>query len=144
MYRQRIKMLREEQEIKQEDISNILNCNRSTYANWESDVIVVPLLIADKLSIIYNVSLSYLLGLNDQKIITYKQNNINYDFLLKLLNNLKKKNNHTYNVIGEHIVVNRSTCYRYFKGLVSIPTDKLILLCDLYRIDIDEITGKKI
>ncbi|MDD2518608.1 MAG: helix-turn-helix transcriptional regulator [Bacilli bacterium] len=44
IYKQRIKILRKEQEIKQEDISMKLNCKRPTYANWESNVIVISVI----------------------------------------------------------------------------------------------------
>lgn len=143
MYKIRLKSLREENDLKQEEISLKLSCNRSTYANWENGEFVIPLYMADKLTIIYNVSLAYLLGLSTENIINYSQKELDYVCLLNNLNKLKLKNTHTYKYIGDKIKVNKSSCYRYFKGLIEIPTDKLIMLCELYSIDIDETTGKK-
>jgi len=144
MYFQRLKNLREDNELKQEEIVSRLKCKRSTYANWENGTIIVPLDIADELSIIYNVSLSYVLGLSNNRNINYKQKRIDYKFLRARLLSLKNENKHTYEIIADYIKTARSTCYRYFNGILLIPTDKLILLCELYNVDIDELSGKRI
>ena len=143
MYFQRLKNLREDSEFKQNEIVSKLNCKRSTYANWENGTIIVPLDIADELSIIYNVPLSYVLGLSNNRNVNYKHKRIDYKFLRSKLLSLKEENKHTYEVIADNIKTARSTCYRYFNGVLSIPTDKLILLCNLYKIDIDELCNKK-
>ncbi|MDD2494525.1 MAG: helix-turn-helix transcriptional regulator [Tissierellia bacterium] len=143
MYFQRLKDLREDKEFKQDEMASKLNCKRSTYANWENGTIIIPLDIADELSILYNVSLSYVLELSNDRNINYKQKKIDYKFLRAKLLSLKIENKHTYEIIADYIRTARSTCYRYFNGFLSIPTDKLILLCNLYKIDIDELCNKK-
>ena len=140
---QRLKILREDAFLKQDEIASKLNCKRSTYANWENETIIVPLNIADELSIMYNTSLSYVLGLNNIRNINYKQKKIDYKYLIEKLLKLKKDYNHTYEQIADHLKINRSTCYRYFHGILKkIPSDKLILLSYLYNIDIDELCGR--
>jgi len=47
----------------QENIANYLNVKRSTYSNWESGFIMLPIEMADKLSIFYKVKLSYVIGI---------------------------------------------------------------------------------
>ncbi len=143
MYFQRLKDLREDKEFKQDEIASKLNCKRSTYANWENGTIIIPLDIADELSILYNVSLSFVLELSNDRNINYKQKNIDYKFLRAKLLSLKIENKHTYGIIADYIKTARSTCYRYFNGVLPIPTDKLILLCNLYKINIDELCNKK-
>lgn len=61
MYFQRIKHLREEFEYTQDYVAKYLGCNRSTYANWETGNIIIPLDIASKLAILYSVFLSFIL-----------------------------------------------------------------------------------
>ena len=51
MYFQRIKHLREEFESTQDYVAKYLGCNRSTYANWETGNIIIPLDIASKFAI---------------------------------------------------------------------------------------------
>ena len=50
MISQRIQHLREEFEYTQEFVAAYLECNRSTYANWETGNIIIPLEVASKLA----------------------------------------------------------------------------------------------
>lgn len=143
MYSQRIKHLREEFEYTQDFVADYLKCNRSTYANWESGNIIIPLNIANKLAILYSVPLSFILGVGTIRSIDEKIELINYEYMRKRLNELKKKNNDTYDKISKYINNNRSTTNRYFNGKVNIPTDKLILLCEYYNENVDELCGMK-
>lgn len=85
MYFQRAKFLREEFEYTQQFVADFLNCKRSTYANWETGYIILPLDIANKLAILYNVPLSYILGIDTIKFVDKKIKNIDYDYLRKRL-----------------------------------------------------------
>lgn len=143
MYIQRLNKLREEKEYTQQFVADKVGISRSTYANWETGNIILPLDVADKLSLLYEVPLSYVLGIGTIRLVDKKIKPINYDVLRSNLNELKDKNNHSFEVIANYINVDRSTCSRYFNGQIKIiPTDKLILLCELYNNDIDKICGK--
>lgn len=62
MFNERLKVLRENNDFKQKDIADFLQCKRSTYANWENETIIIPLDIANRLTLFYKVSLSYILA----------------------------------------------------------------------------------
>lgn len=143
MYFQRIKHLREEFEYTQDYVAKYLGCNRSTYANWETGNIIIPLDIASKLAILYSVPLSFILGVGTIHSIHDKIKIIDYEHMRKRLNELKVNNNDSYEKISRYINNNRSTTNRYFNGKVNIPTDKLILLCEYYNVDVDELCGIK-
>ena len=88
MYSNNLKRLRNEKELTQQFVAEeVLGCRRTTYNNWERGVVMIPIKIADNLSVFYKVSLSCILGIN--KKIEFKKdiNQMNYD---TLLNNLKK------------------------------------------------------
>lgn len=142
MYFQRIRYLREQYEYTQGYVANYLKCKRSTYANWETGNIILPLEIASKLAILYNVPLSYILGIKLNYDST-KVKPINYEYMIKKLNLLKQENKHSYEKISRYIDTNRSTTNRYFNNKISIPTDKLVLLCELYNIEIDDLCGTR-
>ena len=144
MYFQRTKMLREEFGYTQNYVAKYLKCSRSTYANWESGYIMLPLDIASKLSILYGVSISYVLGVNSIKHNDMNGFKIDYTFLKKKLNELKKTNNNSYEEIALYTNVHLSTASRYFNGKIKVPTDKLILLCQFYNIEIEELCCEKI
>lgn len=137
-----IKDLREDNDYKQEDIAKYLKVTRSTYANWECGDARLPLFKADLLSLFYNVPLSYLLGITTKYNKEIKIKKLNYDKLLKKLNELKKINNHSYIDIAIYLNRSSSTVCDYYKGKIIIPLDVLILLSEYYKIDIDELCFK--
>lgn len=143
MYHNNLKKLRNEYEITQKEISEIIGCNRNTYNNWEQEVIMLPIDIADKLSCFYKVRLSYIYGIDKE----YKKiNNIkpyNYDKLIENLWELKSKNKHTYKYIAKYIDCTESTVQRYFNKVFVPPIDRLILITKLYNIDLDVLCGKE-
>lgn len=143
MYSQRIKHLREEYEYTQDFVANYLDCTRSTYANWETGNIIIPLDMASKLAILYNVPLSFILGVGTIHLVEGKMKPIDYEYMVNKLNELKEKNKDSFEAISKYIDNNRSTTNRYFKGKVHIPTDKLILLCEYYNIEVDDLCGTK-
>lgn len=142
MYFQKIKYLREEFEYTQNYVADYLKCKRSTYANWETGNIILLLDVANKLAILYNVPMSYILGIK-ASYSPKKMKPINYEYMLKKLNLLKQENKQTYEEISKYIDTNRSTTNRYYNNKISIPIDKLILLCELYNIEIDDLCGAR-
>lgn len=83
-----------------------------------------------------------LLGVDKNIEYNPKVKEMNYKKLLKNLANLKSNNKNTYDEIGSYIKCTGATCQRYFKGEFKIPIDRLILLSELYEINIDELCGK--
>lgn len=142
MYLNNLKKLRNENEYTQEYVAKKLDTNRSTYNSWERGIVMLPIDIADKISLLYNVKLSYVLGIKDHSKLDFKIKKMNYDVLLDKLLKLKIEKNHTYKDIGKHLKCTAATCQRYFNGVFKIPMDRLVLLSQLYRIDIDELCGK--
>ena len=60
---QRIRDLREDNDLKQREVAAYLNCAQRTYSNYELGQRDIPTEILIKLSAFYNVSVDYLLGL---------------------------------------------------------------------------------
>lgn len=143
MNSQRIRALREEFEYTQKFVADYLKCKRTTYASWETGHIILPLDIANKLAMLYNVPLSFILGTGNNKYSNKKIKEINYIYLRNKLGELKDNSNDSFEKISKYIDTNRSTTNRYFNGKIKIPTDKLILLCEFYNIEIDELCGMK-
>lgn len=141
MYFPRTRALREEFEYTQQFVADYLNCKRTTYESWETGHIILPLDVANKLANLYNVPISYILGTDTIRFVENQLENIDYDFMLKKFNILKEHNNDSYEDISKYINNNKSTTYRYFSGKIKIPTDKLVLLCEYYNVDIDDVCG---
>ena len=64
-YYQRLKDVREDRDLKQEDIAEILKTTQQQYSRWESGAYQMPMENYKILAIYYNISLDYLAGLID-------------------------------------------------------------------------------
>ena len=62
----RIKDLREDKELKQETIANLLNCKQQTYSRYETGEITIDIYRLKTLALFYNTSIDYLIGLTDE------------------------------------------------------------------------------
>jgi len=64
---ERIRNLREDRDLKQEDLARLLNCTQACYSNYENGRRDVPSEVWAKLAEFYGVSVDYLLGLTNAK-----------------------------------------------------------------------------
>lgn len=65
MHYQRIRDLREDHDLKQKDMAEILNCSQQVYSNYELGQRDIPTEVLIRLSEYYRVSVDYLLGLTN-------------------------------------------------------------------------------
>ena len=67
MMYQHIRDLREDKDMTQKQMAEILNCSQRIYSNYERGDVDVPTQILIKLAEFHNTSVDYLLGLTDEK-----------------------------------------------------------------------------
>ena len=65
MYWRRIKDLREDHDLTQQQVADILNCQREVYRRYESGLRELPLSYAIILAKYYNVTIDYLVELSN-------------------------------------------------------------------------------
>lgn len=66
-YYERIKELREDNDMSQEKLSKLLNIGQQTLSQYESNKRKLPIDLLEKYAVIFNVSIDYIMGLtNDQ------------------------------------------------------------------------------
>ena len=63
----RLKDLREDKDLKQEDIAKILGIKQQNYSRYEIGIILMPIDRLEKLAIFYNTSIDYIIGLTNMK-----------------------------------------------------------------------------
>lgn len=63
---ERIRNLREDADLKQRELGEILNCSQRVYSNYERGDLDIPTEILIKLADYYNTSVDYILGLTDE------------------------------------------------------------------------------
>ena len=59
--------MREDSDLKQEDIAKLLNCTQACYSNYENGKREIPPAVLEKLADFYAVSVDYLLGRTNTK-----------------------------------------------------------------------------
>ena len=62
---ERIRNLREDHELKQEDIARLLHCTQACYSNYETGKRDIPTEVLIQLAHLYHTSTDYILGLTD-------------------------------------------------------------------------------
>lgn len=67
MYFQRLTDLRQDHDLTQQDVADILHCKREVYRRYEKGIREIPVSYAITLARYYHVSLDYLLGLTNKK-----------------------------------------------------------------------------
>ena len=68
---QRIRSLREDHDLKQKDMANILRCSQQVYSNYELGQRDIPTEVLIRLSEYYHVSVDYILGLTNNPTRVY-------------------------------------------------------------------------
>ena len=72
----RLKDLREDNDLFQKDVAKILNMSQTGYSKYETGTNDIPTSILIKLALFYETSTDYILGLTNEKNILYKRNDI--------------------------------------------------------------------
>ena len=62
----RLKDLREDHDLKQEEIAKILNISQTNYSKYELEKVNIPISALIVLADFYNTSIDYLIGLTDE------------------------------------------------------------------------------
>ena len=73
MKMQRIRDLREDNDLKQTDIADYLHISQRTYSHYETDSRSMPIEVLKRLAVYYNTSMDYLAELTDEKKALHKK-----------------------------------------------------------------------
>ncbi len=139
----KVRDLREDHDLTQRVVAQLLGDTRSTYTKWEFDNEILPSVTLDKLAQILHTNLEYMLGISiDKRAIQYPDD-IDIGFIGQQLRKQRLKLNKTQSDFAKTLKIHQSTYSYYEDGRTRIPTEKLILLSITYRISLNEICGAK-
>ena len=140
-YYRRMKDLREDNDLTQQDIANYLNVTRGTYSMYECGSNIIPLHLLDQLSLKYQVSIDYLVGLSNDKI-SKNVKPMNFDIMCQRLKEQRIKNELSQQNVSKTIGITQSHYATYENGRNIIPITRLIKIAKLYNVSIDYLIGK--
>ncbi len=138
----KLKEIRENRQITQTKLANILKVSRSTYSIWEleKDVILIKHLI--DISNYYNVSIDYLLNLTAIEQYDTHSDKINLDLMSIRLKEIRKENKLTQVKLSEILNVAKGTLANYECKRNAIATPFLYEICKKYNVSSDYLLGK--
>lgn len=137
-----IKELRDYYDKTQQEMADILNVGRSTYAGWENGIDSIPLLKLNELCNYYEISLDYICGLTSNKKVNKNKNGIDMVNIGIKLKEIRTLNKDTQANTAKAIGIDQSTYSRYEQGQTMITVYQLIEFAKHYNVSIDYICNK--
>ena len=139
---QRIRDIREDNDISQKEMAQILGINRSRYSLWELGINIIPLNYLVLFADYFNISLEYVLNLNNNRNNKNLVKGLN---LLTLGNNLKAlriKNNLSQNEMASILKVSQACINKYEKGNILISLSNLYMISKEFNVSLSKLCGK--
>jgi len=138
----RLKDIREDNDLNQDDMANILGVKRSRYSLWELGINIIPLNYLSNFADYFSVSLDYILGLTNKKNDNNLIKGINFEILGNNLKLLRKKNNLSQEDMANILNVTQACITKYEKGQIQISTSNLYKVSKKFKISLSELCGK--
>jgi len=140
----RMRLIRDEIEMTQDDLAKILGVHRSTYAGWEIGKDTIPLRKLKLLSDYLKISIDYIVGLsNENNYIKSKEKDIKLAIVARNLKTIRKEQNLNQKDIYMQLNTTSSTYSAYETGKVLIQTSFLYIIANKYKYSIDWIISNK-
>lgn len=139
----RIKDIREDNDLSQENLSEILGVNRSTYSMWETGINIMPLKYLYKFARYFNYSIDYVLGLNNDRNPVKMDDELDFQKLGNNMRTVRLKNRLYQKDIVKILKVKQSNIAKYEKGLIPIPTANLYIFCKAFNLSFCDIVNKE-
>ena len=141
-YKERLKNLREQLEIKQSDLAKLLKISNKTYSAYEIEYEIIPSKHLIKLVDYLNTSVDYLFGFTDLVQYNSYQTGINLNFSDQRIKDFRKENKITQTKLANQLNTTFSVISGYEIGRRLIATSFLYDLCKKYHISADYLLGK--
>ena len=140
IYNLRLKELRVNRNISQEELSKNIGLARQTYNHYEVQENIIPLKYLNILANYFNVSIDYILGLSEVNHISKTE--IDVTLCGKRLKEFRKEKDLTQEKLVEFLNIDQPTWSIYEKGKSLIGTPFLYAICKKYNISADYLLGR--
>lgn len=138
----RIKDLRENYDLSQIKMAEIMGVSKSTYGRWETDEAFIPLNHFNDLCNFFDVSMDYMTGLSDKKNYDIINKKLNKELIGKRLKSFRMDNNITQDDLAKNINTSHSTISAYENGKTMLLTAFAYNIAKKYNISLDWLCGR--
>lgn len=139
----RLKDIRENNDLKQKDIAKILNVSRPNYTRWETKEKIIPLIKLNDFCNYFNINMDYVIGLTNNLIKINKTIILDKKAIGRNLKEFRNKNNITQEELALKLGTTHSVISAYENGHTLILTAFLINLCRVYNLSADTLCNRK-
>ncbi len=139
---ERLFFLREEQDLFQNDIANILNVKQVNISNWENGKEIIPLTKLNMYANYFNVSFDYIMKLSDKKIPSINRNTLDKILIGKNIKIIRMQNNLSQQDLANVLNTTKSTIWAYEAGKTLILTAFAYQICVKYNVSMDWLCGR--
>ena len=138
----KIKDLRDEHDLNQIKAAEIMGVSKSTYARWETDEAIIPLVHLNNLCNYFDVSMDYMTGLSKQKNYSITNKKLNKELIGKRLKEFRTSHSLTQEKLAKEINTSHSTISGYEHGKNMILTAFAYNIAKKYNISLDWLCGR--
>ena len=138
----RIKDLRIDNKLTQQDIAKYLNISTDAYSQFERMDTLIPIELLNKLANYYQVSLDYLLKMTDVPSITILNEDLDKVQIGENLKKIRKDNKLYQETLAQEIGTSHSLISEYESGKKLISLTYGYAICRRYHVSLDYLYGK--
>ena len=137
-----LKDIREDHDLTQEKMAEILGVKRSTYSLWELGINIIPIDDLSNFADYFDLNIDYIVGLSKNRSNNGNKSNFDINILGQNLKKLRKKNKLTQEEFGKLINVSQAAINKYESGKIQISFSNLYILSKKFNISIRELLSK--
>jgi len=142
IYKERLKNIREENEVKQQELADLLDVHFTAYSQFEREYTIIPIKHLNTICNFFNISLDYIFGFTNEKNYDNNKKEIDIELSGERLKNFRKENKITQEKLASILNTTQSNIVGYEKGKFLIATPYLYEICEKYKISADYLMGK--
>ena len=143
MIRIRLKEIRENNDMSQRSLREVLKVGKSTYSRWETGEQLIPLTRLNEFCNYFHVSMDYALGISKTDFKTNEIKQLDKNKVGQNLKTIRKELNYTQEELAKLFNTTHSTISAYENGKTIILTAFAIELCKRYGYSLDWICNKR-
>jgi len=139
---ERIKYVREENELTQREMAEILKVKRSAYSLWEINRNIIPLIKLNDFGNYFSLSLDYLVGLINNRKIVISKVELDKKRIGGRIRVVRKELNLTQEKLAKKFNTTHSVISAYEAGKTLIPTIFLVEFAKISNVSLDWFCGR--
>ncbi|MCM1052756.1 MAG: transcriptional regulator [Ruminococcus sp.] len=142
IYSEKLREIREENNLKLQDISKILGIDASVYGKYEREYILIPIKYLNDICNYFNISIDYIFDFTNSLNYINSTKDIDKKLSGTRLKDFRKENNLTQAKLAELLNTVHPVITNYENGKNLIATPFLYTICNKYHISADYLLGK--